>query len=144
MQERASPRELALSLALGALIGTSPLVGLHMVVAVPLATLLRLNRGLTIIGTNFTIGPLVGLVVAGEVLLGAKLLGRELPALSAANALDVAKGALGAWWLGFAVVGPSVGALVALLVYPLARWRARHVEEKALRQIIIEQPVKPP
>jgi len=123
LSERATPRGLALSVGLGVLLGTSPLLGLHALIAAALATAFRLNRALAVLGTNISFGPLMALQVAGEVIVGSRLLGQELPPITASNALDVAKGALGAWWVGYAVVGPSLAGLVGGLVYALARRR---------------------
>ena len=120
LEERASPREFAFSVALGALIGTSPLVGLHLLVAAALATALRLNRALAVLGTNVTFGPLLPLAVWGEVTLGARILGIDLPPITSETAVTVAKGALGAWWVGFVAVGPGTALVIGGMVY-LAR-----------------------
>jgi uncharacterized protein (DUF2062 family) len=129
LEEQASPRELGLAVGLGVLVGLSPLLGLHLVVAAGLATVLRLNRALVALGTNISFGPVLPLVVVAEVKLGAWVLGRALPPVSAENALEVAKGAAGAWAVGFAAVGPAGAALVGLGVYGAARWRERRRAE---------------
>jgi uncharacterized protein (DUF2062 family) len=125
LQEHASPRQMALAVALGALVGTSPLLGLHLVVGAALATALRLNRALAVLGTNVSFGPILPLMVIGEVRLGSWLLGKTLPPMTAENSVEIARGALGAWLVGFAAVGPAVASLVGLVVYALASWRDR-------------------
>lgn len=131
IEERASPREKALSIALGVLIGCTPLLGLHLVISVPIATALKLNRALAALGTNVSFGPIMAVMVWAEIEIGARLLGRPLPPLSADNALEVARGALGAWWLGAGVVAPAVAGLVGLAVYALARRSERKAQGEA-------------
>ncbi len=127
LSENTTPRGVGLAVALGAFVGTSPLVGFHLVVAAALATPLKLNRALAALATNISVGPLVGVLVLGEVVLGSRLLGRPLPELSMSHAVDIARDAVGAWWLGFAVVGPATAAVLGTLAYGVARWReGRH------------------
>ena len=123
LSENTTPRGVGLAVALGVFVGTSPLVGFHLVVAAALATPLKLNRALAALATNVSVGPLVGVLVLGEVVLGSRLLGRTLPPLEMSHALTIARDAVGAWWLGFAVVGPATAAVLGTLAYGVARWR---------------------
>lgn len=122
-QEQAAPHQIGLAIGLGVLLGTSPLLGLHALIAVPLASLLRLNRLLAVIGTNISIGPLMGVFVTSELVIGSRLLGRPLPALSSEHIVDTATGALGAWWVGYGLVGPLTALLVGSLAFAAARRR---------------------
>lgn len=105
LAERSTPGRVALAIALGVVLGLSPLLGLQTLLAIALASALRLNRVLTVLGTNVTFGPLLPVAVGGEIALGARILGRPLPDLSRDHVLASARDAGLAWWLGFVVLG---------------------------------------
>jgi uncharacterized protein (DUF2062 family) len=107
------------------LIGTSPLVGFHAFIGLSLASVTRLNRMLTFLGTNISFGPLAGLFITGELLLGSRLLGVPPPALNLARAAQEATGAIGAWWVGYAVIGPVTALACGLAGYAVARSKLR-------------------
>ncbi|MCS6898402.1 MAG: DUF2062 domain-containing protein [Myxococcales bacterium] len=121
LQEQTSPGRFALSVALGVLIGTSPLIGFQLLVAAALATTFRLNRALAVLGTNITFGPMLPLTVWGEVVLGARILGIDLPPISSETAMTIAREALGAWWVGFITVGPTMAAGIGGVVYAVKK-----------------------
>ena len=121
LAERSTPGRVAAAIALGVLLGMSPLLGLQTVLGVVLASALKLNRVLTVLGTNVTFGPLLPAVVAGEIALGAKLLGRPLPDLSREHVLASARDATLSWWLGFGVLAPPLAALLAIAAWGYAR-----------------------
>jgi uncharacterized protein len=72
-----SPRKIALSFGIGVFVGMSPLLGLHTILGIVLAWVLRLNKFVTIVGvyvTNpWTIVPIYTLATW----LGGRLLGME-------------------------------------------------------------------
>lgn len=140
LQEHASPKQIALAVALGAFIGTSPLLGFHLVVGAALATALRLNRALTMLGTNISFGPILPFVVIGEVQLGSKLLGKVLPPMTLENAVEIAKNAISSWILGFLVIGPVIFTIVGTVSFGLASWR----ERQQTRGLSILSPTEPP
>jgi uncharacterized protein (DUF2062 family) len=119
--ERATPGRVAAAIALGVLLGMSPLLGLQMILGAALSSALKLNRVLTILGTNVTFGPLLPAAIAAEVTVGAKLLGRPLPDLSADHVVSSARDAAAAWWLGFVVLGVPLSAVLALVAFLYAR-----------------------
>lgn len=120
-----APSKVGLALGLGALIGSSPLPGLHTALAIGVAWLFRLNRVLCFLGSNVSFGPILGAIIVLEVSLGATLLGRAPPDLGA-DPIGGAKQALAVWWLGWAVVGPALFAAGVLLGWLFAlRFRAR-------------------
>ena len=125
LEEQTTPAKIGAALALGALIGSSPLVGLHSVLAVVLASVLRLNRAITFLGTNVSFGPLIGLFVSGEVWLGSRVLGRPPPHFSSEPVVGVATRALGAWWMGYVIIAPVLAAAAWALGYGLGRARQR-------------------
>lgn len=130
--EASSPRALALSVALGALIGGSPLVGLHAAVALAAATALRLNRLGALVGTNVSFGPLVAAIAWAEVRVGCAALG--VTPLVGGDAVAFARDHVAAWWVGYALVGPALAGVVALVTWALASaWRRRAVSSASAR-----------
>ena len=121
LQEHASPARLGLAVAVGAFVGSSPLLGLHAVVA----SLAKLNRVAAFAGSNVTIGPLLPLVVAAETFVGGQLSGRPSPAEPSLG-LGAALSTLGlSWWLGWLVVGSLLASALGTLTFVLARRRQR-------------------
>ncbi len=53
---KGSPREIAIAFAVGIFIGFSPLLGLHTVLAISIASLFRMNKLVTMIGT-YVVNP---------------------------------------------------------------------------------------
>ena len=130
LTEQSSPPKVGAALALGALIGSSPLLGLHSLLGVGLSSALKLNRVLTFVGTNVSVPPVIIGVVWGEIAVGSAILGRPRPH-AGGNILATAKGALATWWLGWAAVGPVLAAIFYVLgVYLARRWhRGRETSE---------------
>lgn len=135
--EQATPPKVGFAIALGVLVGTSPLVGFHSFVAIGLASVTRLNRMLTFLGTNISFGPLLGLFITGELVLGSRLLGRPAPSLSLEHAAQEATSAVGSWWLGWAVIGPATALLAGLAGFWMARAKLRREQAAG---VLIEAP----
>ncbi len=74
-----SNRELALALALGALVAPTPVLGLHTWMAVGLALLLRVNRLAAFAGSNLANPVTMAPLVWADIEIGARLLGRDAP-----------------------------------------------------------------
>ena len=121
LAERSTPGRVASAIGLGVALGLAPLPGFQMVIAVALASVLKLNRILTLLGTNITFGPLLPAAFAAEIALGTKLLGRPLPDLSREHVLASARDAGIAWWLGFVVIGTPLALLFAGLAWLYAK-----------------------
>ncbi len=103
-----STRNLAVAVALGALVAPTPVLGLHTWMAIGLAFVFRVNRLAAFIGSNlanpFTMAPIVWL----DIQLGAFLLGRPPPAWTP-DRLD--------WsWVGERYLEAWIGALLLGLV----------------------------
>ena len=131
LREHASPGRLAAAVALGALVGSSPLVGLHAVIALALASVARLNRVAAFAGSNVSIGPLMPLLLAAELAVGAKLLGiadaQALPT-SLAQAFSVTARVI---WTGWLVVGTASAMTLGGLTFWAARARDRRAGTRA-------------
>jgi uncharacterized protein (DUF2062 family) len=118
--ESPSPHRRAISVASGVLVSASPVppvLGLRTFATIALATLLRGNRLLALVGAQLFIGPLWLFAVVAEVRLGAAILGRTAPAWSGDRTKDLqaAWDALSAWLCGAAVIAPGL-ALGAYLI----------------------------
>jgi uncharacterized protein (DUF2062 family) len=129
-----SPHRTACAFALGVLIGFSPLLGLHTVIGLGLAFLLRLNRVAVLVGVYANVPWVIAQYYALVTAIGAWALGTEMPpgfygSLRALTALSVFSGE---FWQRLAsllspllwpyVVGSTAGAaILAAVSYPVAR-----------------------
>jgi uncharacterized protein (DUF2062 family) len=86
LTEESSPKRLALAFGVGAFVGPTPTVGLHTVTAIGLAWVLRLNKVVTIAGSNVANPWTMAFFLVLDVKVGAWLLGRSIPPLPQARA----------------------------------------------------------
>lgn len=70
-----SPKKIALSFALGVFIGMSPFLGLHTVLGIGAASLLRMNRFVTVVGVFVTNPWTIVPIYTFSTWFGTKLLG---------------------------------------------------------------------
>ncbi|MGA2507555.1 MAG: DUF2062 domain-containing protein [Chitinispirillaceae bacterium] len=85
-----SPVRLSLSLALGVFVGLSPFYGIHTVIVLALAFILRLNRPLALIGSGITLLPFVPLWIAAGIFVG-KIV---VPVETASRIIDFVKNSM--------------------------------------------------
>ena len=76
---RGNPREIALGMALGLFIGMTPVMGLHMIIAVPLAALFKWNKISAGIGVWITNAVTAPFIYGFTYLVGAWIIGIEKP-----------------------------------------------------------------
>ena len=74
---RGTPREIALGFALGLFVGMSPLMGLHIAIAVPLAALFKWNKISAAISVWITNAVTAPIIYSVTYVVGAKILGVE-------------------------------------------------------------------
>lgn len=124
--EHASPVELGTAAAVGVFLATLPLIALHTVVIVYVATRLSLNRVMAVAIQNLCMPPFVPFVC---VELGYFMRhGRWLRELTWAAWGQQAPQRVWEWLLGSLVVGPLLAAITGLLVFGSASWlQARNV-----------------
>jgi glycosyltransferase involved in cell wall biosynthesis len=118
LRNQATPSELALSAALGMLLGTLPLVGLHSISILLVAGYMRLNKICGLAVSQLCMPPLVPALcieVGYYLRHGSWLTDISLETLGY-QALD----RLYEWVLGSLVVAPALAVCVAALVYALA------------------------
>lgn len=85
-----SPFRASLSLALGVLVGLSPFYGIHTVIVLALAFMLRLNRPLALIASGITLLPFVPLWIVGGIFIG-KIV---VPVETASRIIDFVKNSM--------------------------------------------------
>jgi uncharacterized protein (DUF2062 family) len=123
--ERASPREIAIAVALGAFAGCSPAIGAHGWLAVGLATILRKNRLFAFFGSRVSFFLTLPWIVLLEIQLSHRLRTGAWAELSAETALAQAHLLLLDWCLGWIPVGLFFAALTAPLGYAWGKRRER-------------------
>lgn len=72
---RGQPREIALGFALGLFVGMTPFIGLHTVIAVPLAALLKWNKISAAVAVWFTNAATAPFIYSFTYIVGARLAG---------------------------------------------------------------------
>jgi uncharacterized protein (DUF2062 family) len=137
------PARLAASFALGVGVGFSPFVGLHIGLAMAIATWLRLNRVAVFAGLWVNLPWIMVPWYVGVTVLAARVLDLDVPPGLHATFSGLVEqspftllfwqelGRIASEWLVPFVVGSSVGALVlGLLTYPTALLAIRRVRRR--------------
>jgi uncharacterized protein (DUF2062 family) len=120
----ASPGRLAAAAAVGAFVGCTPFYGLHTLIGLGLASLLRLNFPMVFAASQVSMPLVAPFLVFAAVQCGHRLLeGVWLPLAMSELSLDRAKQLAAAWFVGSAVVGTLVAVVAAAGVYVTARAR---------------------
>jgi uncharacterized protein (DUF2062 family) len=126
--ERSSPRGIGLSVAAGVFAGCTPW-GVHTVVALGLATLLRLNRLWALLASRASFLPVYLLVAFCEIEVGHRLRTGQPTHLSAADTFAHRYEFITDWAVGTLLVGCALAAAAGLVSYVCARVWARRPEE---------------
>ena len=135
LRSSGNPRRTAFAAALGAMVGATPLLGLHTWVSVSLATLFRLPPLTVILGSNLS-NPLtfVPLTLA-EIRVGQWLLGMPAEVLPAELSAGALGRYVGAAWMGYLVIGPGMA-----LVTFAAVWLGMRTAERSRRPAVSLEP----
>ena len=125
-----SPRKIALALALGVLLGASPLWGLHTLLAIALSFLLGLNKPAILFGTlvsNPVLAPfLIFLSLeTGSWLLYGRTAHLSLPEIKEQFRTPDWQGLLNEYLLPYCVGSVVVGLALAFVTFWIALWIAR-------------------
>ncbi|MFA8451726.1 MAG: DUF2062 domain-containing protein [Bacteroidales bacterium] len=113
-----SPHKRALSISLGLFMGIAPVWGFQMLIALGLAKLFRLKKGLVILFANISIPPLIPFIIFGSLLVGAWITDSEVPNLATAELnIELALKYSYSYFIGAVVFG----ALLALSGYVISR-----------------------
>jgi uncharacterized protein (DUF2062 family) len=119
--ERSSPREIGWSIALGVFSGCTPFVGVHLGIALALATLLRLNRLWAALGSRISFAPVFACIAFCEIETGHRVHTGGWVPLSPHEAVARGKELVGDWLLGAVVLGGSLALVCGLAAYLWAR-----------------------
>jgi uncharacterized protein (DUF2062 family) len=123
--ERSSPREIGWSVAVGAFSGCTPFLGLHLWIALALATLLRLSRLWAVVGSRISFAPLFAGIAFCEIQSAHRLRTGAWVTLSPHDAVAHGRELLADWLLGAVVLGSALAAAVGFVVYLSARrWQS--------------------
>jgi uncharacterized protein len=149
-REHSSPGEVAWSVALGVFCGCSPFIGLHMWLALALASALRLNRLWAFLGSRISSGVLLAWIVFSEIELAHRLRTGAWLALSldpvSSFAFNRGWRLFGDWLLGWTMVGAPLATVLGFLALGAARrWqRIRRHTPAAPRPPTSESPASAP
>jgi uncharacterized protein (DUF2062 family) len=119
--EHSAPPEVGVAVGMGVFVGFTPFLGLHMWIALALATVFRLNRLWAFLGSRASFLPLYMWVSFCEIQLGHRLRVREWADLHPSEVLVHGKQLFTDWLLGAALVGTALGLLAGLTAYACAR-----------------------
>ena len=119
--EPTTPREIGWAIAVGVFAGCTPFVGLHMLIAIAIATVFRLHRLWAFAGSRISFAPLFAAITFCEI-EGAHRLrrGSWLP-LSRDDAVRHGADLMADWILGAALLGSVLAAVLGFAAYVGAR-----------------------
>jgi uncharacterized protein (DUF2062 family) len=118
--EHSSPREIGLAVAAGIFAGCAPF-GFHGLVAVALATLLRLNRLWAFVASRTSILPIYLLILFCEIEAGHLVRTGHFAHLSPSEAFARRNDLLTEWVVGTLLFGSALAAFAGALAYACAR-----------------------
>jgi hypothetical protein len=143
-REHSTPREVGWSVAIGVFCGCTPFIGLHMWMALGLATALRLNRLWAFLGSRISTNVVLAWIAFSEIELAHRARTGEWMPMTPADVLVHGWQLFGDWLFGAAFVGLVLGALLGLLAYVLARrWRPEEAPPSTVTPHTLEEP-RPP
>jgi uncharacterized protein (DUF2062 family) len=125
-REPSTPRQVGLSVGLGAFAACTPFIGAHLWISLGLATLFRLNRLWAAIGSRLSMTPILLLTTFSEIQVAHRLRTGTWVAMSWHQAFDHGKELLLDWIAGTVLVGGPIAITLGLVAYSLARrWQQR-------------------
>jgi uncharacterized protein len=140
-REHSTPSEVGWSVAVGVFCGCSPFVGLHMWMALGLATALRLNRLWAFLGSRISSSVILAWLAFSEIQLAHRLRTGEWMPMKPADVLVQGWQLFGDWLVGAMLVGAVLATLLGALAYRLARrWRP---EVPPVMPRTLEEPLPP-
>jgi uncharacterized protein (DUF2062 family) len=133
LHEHTAPSRVARAVALGCVIGCTPLFGAHLPLCVALAWLLGLNKLVVYGAANLSIPPMIPFLGLGSVQLGERLLHRRWLTLTRADfnwtgTREIAHRFFVAWLVGGVALGAAIGVVAGGGVYAVLAARRRRVE----------------
>jgi uncharacterized protein (DUF2062 family) len=120
-REPSSPRQVGLSVALGAFIACTPFLGFHFWIALGLASLFRLNRLWAMIASRLSSTPILLATTFAEIELAHRLRTGAWVAMNWHDAFAEARELVADWILGTILVGIPIAACAGLAAAAAAR-----------------------
>jgi uncharacterized protein (DUF2062 family) len=127
LRERSSPRETGLSVAVGAFCACTPFIGFHVLMALGLATVFRLNRLWAALGSRASPLVLLPFIAFSEVQLAHRLRRGCWVPISPREVLAHGHELLLDWGLGTPIVGGAFAVVLGGLAYAFSRARLARV-----------------
>jgi uncharacterized protein (DUF2062 family) len=118
--ERSTPTEIGLAMAVGVFSGCTPFFGFHAGVALALATVLRLNRLWAFLGSRISFTPIFGLITFCEIETAHRLRAGSWVPIDPRLAVAYGRSLIGDWLLGTALVGGALATIAGFVAYGLA------------------------
>lgn len=119
-------------MGVGVLTGCTPFFSLHIVLALAVATLLRLNRLWAFVGSRCSILPMFALIGFCEVETAHRLRTGAWAPLSPREIVAHRWELMSDWLIGTAVVGSGLALLAGFVAYAVARSWERAVTKRTL------------
>jgi uncharacterized protein len=107
--------------AIGVFAGCTPFLGLHMWIAIALATLLGLNRLWAFAGSRVSFVPVFTAIAFCELEVGHRLRAGGWLSLAPHDAVVRGRGLIGDWLLGAVLLGGLLAIALGLAAYFVAR-----------------------
>jgi uncharacterized protein (DUF2062 family) len=120
-RERASPREIGWAIGVGVFIAFCPFVGFHLGIAFVAATLLRLNRLWTMLGSRASAAPLLVTVAFLEIEVAHRLRTGAWARIALADILPHGRELLLDWVIGTPLVATPLAVIAGFVAYVAAR-----------------------
>jgi uncharacterized protein (DUF2062 family) len=118
--EHSTPSEIGWSVAFGALAGCTPLIGLHMWIAMGLATLFRKNRLWAFLGSRLSTSPVLACIVFFEIEIAHRIRTGVYASMTIDSAISHGPELLRDWIGGTMIVAPIVAAAAGLIAWRIA------------------------
>lgn len=128
--EHSTPREIGWAVAVGVFSGCTPFVGFHMWIALALATLFRLNRLWSFLGSRISFSPLLAGIAFCEIESAHRLRTGSWAPLALGDAVEHGRELLDDWLLGTGIVGVACAVTMGVAAYFAAYlWRRGRMQE---------------
>jgi uncharacterized protein (DUF2062 family)/SAM-dependent methyltransferase len=123
-EEHRAPGRVAAAIFVGAVVGTTPFFGFHILICLALSIVLRLNKVIVYAAANISIppvAPFLGLasVELGEKILHGRFLGLARAMFHETPARVLAERFFVAWLVGGAVIGAALGFIGGAVAYAI-------------------------
>ncbi len=118
--ERASPRGIGSSVAVGVFCGCTPFIGFHAIMAVAFATVLRLNRLWALVGSRVSFFLVLPWIILAEIQTGHRLRTGQWAQLTLRDAASNAKAWFDDWCIGTTPVGLALALVLGSVAYVLS------------------------